>query len=419
MERKNSEYFHCRAVLALDVIRKSGFSAEEGLTRNFSEKNTLFLLRIDITNPAYDIYFSLKSIIILHNHPIIFKHRKGCEEMNLSSEQRHKLDMANERLFVKCREIRKRKTVELGETAAPRPADYVEDDPLCGKVDTDWVREIEPENSALDAVIKEILAGAPPRDTSSYVKLGDDNLWVWGGPTPYWGGTMADDTLVKGADYFNAKNVVYVYGPTSEKMLALHAKYKRMLCQVNSNCRTPGAQGGASDEENAEYLSRMSLRFPNIAGAMCDDVTLDYLKIILPERFAARYHALKKHNPNLKMYGVVYVHELDQKDFTYILPYMDVVNLWFWHKEEILDFDEKIELCRQKFPGKPIIQGIFLHEYGRSDAGNLPELLVYQLDKAREYITKGVMEGVIILGDREIKKWPTSAEAVKNYLMNQ
>ena len=71
------------------------------------------------------------------------------------------------------------------------------------------------------------------------------------------------------------------------------------------------------------------------------------------------------------------------------------------------------------FPGKPIIQGIFLHEYGRADIGNVIELLKYQLDRAREYMAKGIVEGVIILGDREIKKWPTVAAAVKKYLLEQ
>ena len=339
--------------------------------------------------------------------------------MKISAEQRRKLDMAIERLFAKCREIRKHRNVKLGATAAPRPAGYVEDDPQMTEIDTEWVKEIEPENSALDALIKEMLAAEPRPDTSKFVKLGDDNLWVWGGPTPYWGGTMADDTLVKGADYYDARNVVYVYGPTNEKMLGIHGKYKRMLCQVNANCRTPGAQGGVTDEENAELLSKLSLQFPNVVGAMCDDVTTNYLKVVLPERFEARSKALKKYNPELKMYGVVYVQELDEKDFSHIQPYMDVVNHWYLHKDEILEYDEKLALCRSKFPGKPIIQGIFLHEYGYSDAGNLPELLIYQLDKAREYMTKGIVEGVIILGDREIKKWPLQAETVRNYLKNQ
>lgn len=339
--------------------------------------------------------------------------------MKINEEQRRRLDMALERLSFKKQQVSKSLNYKLGTSAAPRPAGYVEDDPLCSPVDTEWVKRIEPENSIVDGILMEILAGAPRQDDSKFVKLGDDNLWVWGGPSPSWGGSMADDTLVRGADYFNAKNVVYVYGPTSEKMLGIHSKYKRMLCQVNANCRTAGAQGNLTDEENAEQLSKLSLRFPNIVGAMCDDVTTNYQKVVLPEAFELRAKALKKYNKALKMYGVVYVHELDVKDFSYILPYMDVINLWFWHKDEILEYDEKIELCRKKFPGKPIIQGIFLHEYGRSDAGNLPELLVYQLKKSREYLTKGVLEGVILLGDREIKKWPKSAEAVRNYLKNQ
>ena len=137
------------------------------------------------------------------------------------------------------------------------------------------------------------------------------------------------------------------------------------------------------------------------------------------EFFAARAKALKKYNDRLKMVGVAYVHELAQKDFTLILPYLDTVSLWFWNMDEILDYDRNILLCQEKFPGKPVLQGIFLHDYGISDAGSLPQLLTYQLDKAREYMARGVVEGVIILGDREIAKWPESSAAVQYYLKNQ
>ena len=56
---------------------------------------------------------------------------------------------------------------------------------------------------------------------------------------------------------------------------------------------------------------------------------------------------------------------------------------------------------------------------GRADIANVIELLKYQLDRAREYMAKGVVVGVIILGDREIKKWPEVAEAIREYLQNQ
>lgn len=339
-----------------------------------------------------------------------------------TGDQLHELSLAAERLNEKKKEIRKRRTVLRSATAAPRPPGYVEDDPLITPFDMEWVGEIEPENSAFNEVILKVLASAPKLDTTGFVKLGGDNLWVWGGPTPAWGGTMAEDTLIRGADYFNAENVVYVYGPTTEKMLGIHSKYKRMICQINTNCRTRVDDVPyASDEENAEYLSRLSLKYPNITGAMCDDVMIDYDKVILPEKFEARTRALKKYNPELKMWCVAYEHDFihNHKDFRYVLPYVDGINLYIWSKDQILRFDETIELCRLSLPGKPILLGVFLHDYGRSDAGTPPELLIYELDKAREYLTAGLIEGVVILGDREIKKWPEQAETIRNYLMNQ
>ena len=340
--------------------------------------------------------------------------------MQLSLEQSRKLNTALEHLLIKVRTMKKEHPeIKEGTTEAPRPEGYVEDDPLRTPGNTEWVSLINPENEEFDKIIAEILATAPRPAPSEMAKLTEDNLWVWGGPTPYWCGSMAEDTLVRGADYFGAKNVVYVYGPTDEHMMEIHSKYNKMLCQINSNCRTPGAQGNFTDEENAEYPSKLSLKYPNIVGAMCDDVSVKFLKLALPDGFAERYHALKKHNSKLKMYGTIYAGECETKDLGLIEPYLDVINLWFWNKDSILDYDEHIAACQKTFPGKPILQGIFMHEYGRTNAGNMIELLKYQLDKAREYIAKGVVEGVVILGDREIKKWPEVAEALRDYLQNQ
>ena len=339
--------------------------------------------------------------------------------MNLTAEQQWELDLVKERLHVKCWRLNVDRKFDPSSSAERRPEGYVEDDPQLSKYEYRWPELIKEENDALDREIVKLLKTLPREDRSKLPKLDGDSLWVWGGPTPYWGGTMAEDTLVKGADYFGAKNVVYVYGETSEKNMKLHSKYHRMLCQINGNCRTPGMQGEFDDERNAEELSRLSLTYPNVVGAMCDDVTTDYNKIVLPEAFEARYRGLKKYNDKLKMYGVIYVHELYAKNFSLIQDYLDVVNLWFWFRDDILNYDAHIAKCRECFPGKKIIQGIFIQDYGRGACGSTPELLAYQLDKVREYMAKGVVEGAIILGDREIKKWPTTAKAVKDYLEQQ
>ena len=329
--------------------------------------------------------------------------------------ERLDLDIALEKLFIKRNALLKNRKTDYLASYAPRPQDYVEDDPLIGELDHDWHAQIQEENEALDRELLKVLGALPAADTRDAPPLGKEQVWVWGGPTPSWGGSMADDTLLRGAAYFNAENAVYVYGPTTDKMMRLHAGFKKLVCQINSNCRSPGALAN-SEEENAELLSRLSLQYPNIVGAMCDDYSTSFTNLLLPERFEKMYRALKKHNEALRLYGVIYEFELGRGKFRLIQPYIDVVNLWHWNKESILDIDHYIALCQEDFPGKPIILGIFIHDYGCASCGTPPELLVYQLEKAREYIHKGVVEGIIILGDREIKKWPESARAVKEHL---
>lgn len=337
--------------------------------------------------------------------------------MKISNELFKKKEYALEHLFQKCKKLDKIKT--LGNTSAAEIDKSVEDGVLYGKTCSDWESMLQPELTELDDILKEILATSPVKDTGNLAKIDSSKLWVWGGPTPQWGGCMADDTLVQGADYFNAKNGVYVYGPINEKMIAIHSGLDKLLCQINSNCRTKEVVGNTTDEEYAETVSKLSLKYKNIKGAVCDDVTVDYRKIVLPERFEARSRALKKYNDALKMYGVVYAHEVPAKDFSHIVPFIDVVNLWFWFRDDLLCIDETVDMCREKFCGKPILLGLFLHEYGSADAGNLPEMLIYQLDKAREYLSKGYLDGIVILGDREIRKWPHQSEVVKSYLQNQ
>lgn len=333
----------------------------------------------------------------------------------ITASERLKLDIALEKLFVRTNELACSGKRNMYASHAPRTADYIEDDPLVGKLDSEWYSLVKPENDVVDEIILSLLHKLPAPDTEKAPKLTSENVWVWGGPTPSWGGSMADDTLVRGADYFHAENVVYVYGPTTDKMMEIHSKYKRMLCQINANCRTEGALAN-TEEANAELLSLLSLKYKNIVGGMCDDYTTGSHRLLLPERFEKMYSALKKHNAALDLYGVIYVRELGQGKFRLIQPYIDVVNLWHWNKEEILNIDQNIALCQQDFPGKPIILGIFIHDYGSSNCGTPSELLIYQIEKAREYVHKEIVEGIIILGDREIKKWPDVAEAIKKHL---
>ena len=340
--------------------------------------------------------------------------------MKLTNELRNELRAKVKALKKAKLELRKKYNVAMGDTMDPAPVGYVENDQERHMVFDRWRKKLGKNYTDFEKTVLKILKEkAPVTKKSEQVKLDESNLWLWGGPTPFWGGSTAPDALVTAAEYFGIKNGVYVYGSTNAEMIGKHSSFNKLLCQINKNCRTKEVQDELSEEENAELLSKLSLDFPNITGAMCDDVTNNLKGNILPAEFSPRYEALKKHNPDLKLYGTVYVHELTKKDFTVIQPYIDVVTLWFWSMNEIVDYDENIKRCQQAFPGKKILQGVFVHDYGLSDCGTIPELLNFQLDRARKYIKDGILEGVVLLGDREIKKWPTVAAAVKKYLQEQ
>ena len=326
------------------------------------------------------------------------------------------LKEAREKLFQRNEELHRVMRVGLGETAAPgyRMRSLMED-PTRRPLSEEYIVQLAPEYNEFADVVRRKLASLPTPDHGD--PISSENLWLWGGPTPEWGGSMQPETLMRTAPTFSAENGVYVYGATSDEMLARHAGMKKLLAMVTNTCRAPGQQP-ETDAECAEKLSRLSLKFPNIKGGMMDDMTAQ-LDDVTPEKLeqvAAVRKNLKMHNPDLELYGVVYCHELGKKNYTELHPLLDGVNLWFWNQEELLEIEKYVTLCRENFPGKKILMGLFLHDYGTADAGALPELLLHQLSWARHYLTEGKINGLVILGDREIMKWPEQAAAVKGFL---
>lgn len=307
----------------------------------------------------------------------------------------------------------------LGETAAPGYWDRcaVTDATRCPLLE-EYARQIAPEIENFSEAVRSELAAQEPWEAGA--PLTSDKVWLWGGPTPEWGGSMQSDTLAYNARYFNAENGVYVYGATTEEMIALHSDMKQLLCMVSSTCRAPGQQP-ETDAECAENLSRLSLKYPNIKGGMMDDMTSGSTTITKEKiaQVASISANLKKHNPALELFGVVYQHELAEKDFTPLVPYLDGVNLWFWCQEKLLDLEKSVDHCRYQFPKKKIFLGLFIHDYGTADAGTIPELLLHQLKGARALLAKGKIDALVILGDREILKWPEQAALVRGFLAGQ
>ncbi len=244
-----------------------------------------------------------------------------------------------------------------------------------------------------------------------------ENVFVWGGPTPYWGGSMAKDTSVKAAEWFGFDNVMYVYGPLNEEMVKLHEHCGKLICHLGTNCRTPGA-AAKSDVEEAELLSRLSLKYKNIAGGVVDDMIGNCGPNYSRKQYQAMHDALKKHNPALELYGVVYTHELDRESARLVSGCIDHPILWVWDKNDLCGLDLHLEKCRALFPGKPIMLGVFMFDYVAS-LPNTQEAMEFHLAKAKKYLSEGKVQDIVILGDREIAKCPAAAEAVRKFFRKE
>jgi hypothetical protein len=237
-----------------------------------------------------------------------------------------------------------------------------------------------------------------------------DRTWTWGyviegklpGKVPFitdTGNMPFDGTsscsLETGARYLGTPNVVYMNSNhnrntlTAENLARL-ASCRQILCAL---------QHGAY-ADTAKSVSGFSKKYPQIVGGLIDDF-MDYhgpSKSITVEETKTIYQALKSENPALRLYVVRYTWQ-DQKDLIPYLPYLDVINLWVWKAEEEpwrATLEPEIDHIR-KITNKPILLGLFMHDYGKTGKATPMNVLELQFTKATDLMRRGKIEGFVVL----------------------
>lgn len=168
--------------------------------------------------------------------------------------------------------------------------------------------------------------------------------------------------------------------------------------------------------EEAENLSLMSTRFPNIVGGIIDDANGMFRHESYEAGGPAGVRgALLKHNPNLQLWAVVYANELDKPEWNLLKPHIDVVNLWLWTCQEIPNLAAHVAHCRRQFPDQQIIVGSYLHDF--PSRANMPlDLLQQQYETMLGLWEQGEIVGYNILGAFYIDQAVEQAEWVREFL---
>ena len=244
--------------------------------------------------------------------------------------------------------------------------------------------------------------------------------WVWEGQGLDPGVFPSIFGVREGCEYFGLSRACYMFHPNTELAMGKLSHLDEVVCDIAKWKWRRTDDGGiahwidaapGSVKQEAAQVSQLSCDFPNVTGAIHDDMRgLIKRESCTPEQYAEIYQALKSANPDLKLWAVVYTHEFAPEEWAGFEPFMDVVNLWVWEAVNLPHLDEYISRCRELFPGKPLIMGCYLRDY--PTAAPVPmDLLKHQWEVVLRHIEAGTLDGysvlaaVLIDGHQEQANW--------------
>jgi hypothetical protein len=176
-------------------------------------------------------------------------------------------------------------------------------------------------------------------------------------------------------------------------------------------------------KESAARISELSLKYPAIKGALIDDFRSETgpSRDITPEELHEINVALKSKNPDLKLYIVQY--HTTQNSPVELQAYkndFDGISIWNWvHTEYFWRalYADELRHIREALPGKEIIQGQFLHNFGDGWVPMALDNVKFQCDRISEQLEAGNIDGwcVIQSGFFGFRSHREQVEYVRNF----
>lgn len=228
-----------------------------------------------------------------------------------------------------------------------------------------------------------------------------------------------------GCRFFGLTRANYMFHPNTEFAMQHLAWLDEVTCDI-AKWRYHDTEKGGSDHwvdnnpatvcSEARLVSELSTRYPNITGAFHDDMLgLVRRAGMDAEQYAEVYAAVKSANPDLKLWVVVYTHELDAPEWAEFAPFMDVVNLWVWRSEELPRQDADIARCHEIFPDKPLVMGCYLRDYTLRAPVPMDRMRV-QWESVLRNLEAGTLDGFSILSGNLIDGHLEQAQWIRDFI---
>lgn len=252
--------------------------------------------------------------------------------------------------------------------------------------------------------------------------------WVWEGQGLDPGVFPSIFGVGEGADFFGVRKVHFLFHETTELALTKLSRFEEVRCDISKwkfrNCGESGTGSECYADSSletivaeAEKLSRLSLKYPNVTGGYFDDMKGLMNRHEHDVRACkAIKDALTRHNPKLILEAVVYAHELvDAVFWNSLFPFIDVVSFWVWGHQHLQSLAADLEKCRRLFIDKPIIMGCYLRDY--PSASPIPmDAIKHQWDIAARALEEGHIQGFDILGAVTIDGQLEQASWIRDFI---
>jgi hypothetical protein len=239
----------------------------------------------------------------------------------------------------------------------------------------------------------------------------DKRFWVWGytldevpGKAFFVKGTTSC-SLETAANYLGCTNVcwmnsLHTMDCLTEKKCERLQEFETVFCGLTHI--EHGYEGSGDWEllykESAARIAELSLKFPNIKGAILDDFRSPEgpSKDLTDEDLHVINAAMKDINPDLKLY---LVHYHTTQDFTKLESCrkdFDGLSIWSWHSTDYFWnalYEDQVRLIRRTYPEKEILQGQFIHAYGDAGGAQPMDQMKLQCEKIATELDKGRIDG--------------------------
>jgi hypothetical protein len=254
--------------------------------------------------------------------------------------------------------------------------------------------------------------------------------WTWEGQATDPGVPPSIFGVGEAADFFGVDRSIFIFHPTTALALRKLADKAEVAVDISkwiyeehrlSDDFYHVAYHSKRDSRpevalaEAELVSRLSLDFPNVTGGFIDDTTCMFeygnYSTEIPEQLRAALHSA---NPDLKLWIVVYVSQLDEGYWEPFLPFVDIVSLWMG-VDDIPDLDRNVARTAEVFPGKEISVGSYIRDY-RAQRANPLDKIALQYETMYRLWREERIAGYNILAANAIDLAVTECEWIRDFI---